>query len=118
MSRKNLNHVLDEQFAELLVCQAETIRSWPNATERFEQAEIHVRTALLEQIRGRITQETQCRVYSILSFVIPADGAFEGDPQPLAELEREADWERAYHEQLQRRFCEDCGEGICRAEES
>lgn len=115
MTGNSLSHILNEQFAELLVSQAETIRAWPDVRERTEQAETHVRTALLEQMRGRISQESQFRIYSILSFVMPEDGAFEREMKPLAELEREADWETAYHEQLRRQSCPECGDWACSA---
>lgn len=85
-----------------MIGQAETIRNWPLPGERREQAEIHVRIALWERGIGRISDETQFRVYSILSFVMPDDAASTDEPVPLAELEREAAWQAAYHEQQER----------------
>lgn len=113
----SLRQVLDQQYANLMFRQAESIRDWHSGKERHEQAEIHVRLALWEQGMGRITLDTQCRIYSILSFVMPGDAAFEDESTPLEELEREAAWETAYHEQLERRSCPECGDENCSARE-
>jgi hypothetical protein len=72
---------------------------------------------LWERGLGRIGDETQYRVYSILSFVMPDDGAFLDEPTPLSELEKEAEIEAAYYEQLARQCCPDCGDGLCPAED-
>lgn len=100
-----------------MIEQAETIRHWPVGRERQEHAMIHVRLALWERGLGRISDETQHRVYSILSFAMPDDAAIENESMPLPELEREADIEAAYYEQLERRGCPECGDGICPVEE-
>jgi hypothetical protein len=117
MTRVQLIHVLGRQYEELLIRQAETIRDWPPGRERTEYAEIHVRTALLDQICRQVSQATLNRIYSILSFVMPDDGTFDGEPMPLAELERESEWEAAYHEQIKRRSCPECGDGTCPTDE-
>jgi hypothetical protein len=111
-----LSEVLGKQYERMLVRQAETIRDWPTGRERIEQAQIHVRTALLDQLRRQITQSTLSRVYSILSYVMPDETAFDREATPLADLEREAAWETAYHEQLDRQSCPECGDGICPGE--
>jgi hypothetical protein len=113
MPPQSLSQALQAQHEAALVHQAETIRNWPIPRERREQAEIHVRLALWERGIGRISDETQFRVYSILSFVMPDDAAFADETAPLQELEHEAAWEAAYHEQLERQSCPECGDGLC-----
>jgi hypothetical protein len=77
---------------------------------------IHVRSALWERGLGRITDATQYRIYSILSFAMPEEATLDEDPKPLAELEREAEIEVAYYQQLDRQSCPECGDGICPVE--
>lgn len=101
-----------------MIRQAQSIHDWPISRERQEQAEIHVRLALWERGLGRISGDTQFRIYSILNFVMPGDSTVDDERLPLEELEREAAWETAYHEQLQRQTCPECGDGICPADES
>lgn len=96
-----------------MIRQAETIRNWRPGMERIEQAEIHVRSVLWEQSIGRVGQATRYRVYSILNFVMPDDAAPAHDQTPLETLERDATWERAYYQQIERRSCPECGDGIC-----
>jgi hypothetical protein len=96
-----------------LIRQAETIRNWPIPRERQEQAEIHVRQALWERGLGRISDQTQYRIYSILSFVMPDDAAFVNEATLLPELRKEADMEAAFFEQLERQSCPECGDGLC-----
>ena len=117
MPHESLRQLLGKQYEDLLVRQAETIRDWPAGPERQEKAEIHIRLALWERQTGRIGDETQFQVYSILSFVMPKDGAFDDEQVPLQELERETAWEVAYHEELERRSCPECGDGSCPATE-
>ena len=117
MSPESLTQVLQAQHERAMIRQAETIRDWPIARERQEQAEIQVRSALWERGLGRISDETQYRVYSILSFAMPNDDPVENGPAPLAELEPETDIETAYYEQLERQSCPECGDGICPVDE-
>jgi hypothetical protein len=117
MAGETLSQVLGQQYERMLIRQAETIRDWPVGQERTELAEIHARTALLDQTRRQVSQATLTRVYAILSFVMPRGNAFDGEPAPLAELEREAGWETAYHEQLKRQICPECGDGVCPVED-
>jgi hypothetical protein len=100
-----------------LIAQAETIRGWPPGDERHELAENHVRLAIWERGLGRITDDAQHRIYSLLSFVMPDDDAFNGESVPLAELEQETTWVAAYHEQLEQRTCPECGDGKCQVED-
>jgi hypothetical protein len=118
MPPQTLRQALQAQHEAVLIRQAETIRDWPIPRERDEQAEIHVRLALWERGLGRISDETQYRVYSILSLVMPDDGAFADAPKPLVELEKEPDIEGAYYEQLARQSCSECGDGLCPVEDS
>jgi hypothetical protein len=113
MPPQSLSQALQAQHEAALIRQAELICNWPIPRERQEQAEIHVRQALWERGLGRISNETQYRVYSILSFVMPDDAAFADEATPLAELEKEADMEAAYFEQLERQSCPECGDGHC-----
>lgn len=117
MSSFTLAQALRNELEASIVRQSETIRDWPPGQERDGQAAIHVRLALWEQGRGRISSATQRRIYSILSFVMPEDVPSKDEPAPLAELEREADVEAAYYEQLKRQSCPECGDGVCPAEE-
>jgi hypothetical protein len=48
---------------------------------------------------------------------MPEEATLEGDPMPLAELEREAEIETAFYQQLDRQSCPECGDGICPVEE-
>ncbi len=113
MSPHTLSQALQAQHEAAMIRQAEIIRDWPIIRDRHEQAMIHVRQTLWERGLGRISDETQYRVYSILSFVMPDDAAFDDEPVPLAELEREAAVETAFYEQLAQRGCPECGDGIC-----
>jgi hypothetical protein len=113
MPAHSLSQTLQALHEAALVRQAETIRDWPIPRERREQAGIHLRLALWERGLGHISEATQYRVYSILSFVMPDDAAYVDEQVPLEELEREAEWEAAYHEQLRRQSCPECGDGIC-----
>lgn len=117
MPQESLTQILQSQHERAMIRQAETIRDWPIARERQEQAEIQVRSVLWERGLGRISNETQYRVFSILSFAMPNDAAIESEPAPLAELEPETDIEAAFYEQLDRQSCQECGDGICPVEE-
>lgn len=118
MPPSTLAQALREHHEEAMIRQAETIREWPVGHERHEQAMIHVRSALWEQGMGLISEETQYRIYSMLSFTMPDEATFENEPTPLPELERETDIEAAYYEQLERQGCAECGDGICPVEDS
>lgn len=72
-----------------MIRQAEKIRDWPVGSEREEQAMIHVRQALHET-PTRISERTQYRIYSILSFVMPGDSWRVGEEIPQEVLEQEA----------------------------
>jgi hypothetical protein len=113
MPDASLAQALRQEHELAIVRQAELIRDWPPEPQRCEQAEIHVRLALWEQGIGRISQAAQRRVYSILSFVMPDDAAFPEEQTPLDTLQSEAEWQRAYNEQIEQRSCPECGDGAC-----
>jgi hypothetical protein len=117
MQLSTLAQGLRDRHESTLIQQAELIRDWPRGRERNEQAMIHIRLALSEQCFGRISQATQARVYSLLSFAMPDDATFTDEPTPIAELQREAADEAAYYEQLERQSCPECGDGICPVDE-
>lgn len=118
MPDRTLSQALRQRHEAALIEQAETIHRWPIGRERHEQAIIHIRSTLWERGLGRISDETQYRVYSILNFALPDEAAFENEPAPLPELEPETDIEAAYYEQLERQSCPECGDGICPVEDS
>jgi hypothetical protein len=117
MPPQTLREALQAQHEAALIRQAETIQRWPIPRERLEQAEVHVRLALWERGLGRISDQTQYRVYSILNFVMPNGECADGGVIPIEELQREADWEAAYFEQLERQSCPECGDGLCPGED-
>lgn len=110
-----LARALSQDYEAMFIRQAELIRDWSEGPERREQAEIHVRWALLES-GMRISQETLYHVYSILHFVMPSDAVCPDEPTPDVVLEQQAEWEMAYLEQLNQQMCEDCGDGLCPVE--
>jgi hypothetical protein len=117
MHTTTLAQALRDEHEAAMIRQAEIICRWPIGRERHEQAMILVRAALWERGLGRITDATQYRIYSILNFAMPEEATLEGDPMPLAELEREAEIETAFYQQLDRQSCPECGDGICPVEE-
>lgn len=117
MTAPTLAEALQSQHETAMILQAETIRDWPMTRERTAQAEIHVRTALWERGLDRISDETQYRIYSMLSFAMPNDDAYASETKSLPELEKEANAETAYYEQLERQSCPECGDGHCPADD-
>lgn len=115
MHSTTLSLALRNEHEAAMIRQAEIICQWPVGRERHEQAMIHVRSALWERGLGLIADATQYRIYSILSFAMPEDATLDDDPMPLAELEREAEIEAAYYQQLDRQSCPECGDGKCSA---
>ncbi|HZZ26994.1 MAG TPA: hypothetical protein VFE46_03215 [Pirellulales bacterium] len=57
-----------------LLRAAETIRDWPQPTERMEHAIRHIREAMYFCTVSKITHAEESLVYSILAFAMP-----EGD---------------------------------------
>jgi hypothetical protein len=117
MTSMSLSEAVQAQHEATLIRQAETIRDWPITRERQEVAEIHIRMTLWERGLDRISDETQHRVYSILSFAMPVETAYAERSTSLAELEKEPNIEAAYYEQLDRLSCLECGDGLCPVEE-
>lgn len=98
-----------------MIRHAEIIRDWPAGEERTHAAETHVRQALFET-PSRISQATQYRVYSILSFVMPDDAWRAGDQVPVELLEEQARYELEHQRQLEQRSCPECGDGVCQVD--
>jgi hypothetical protein len=111
MSPAKLQEALRDLHADAMIRQAQIIHDWPAGPERDEHAATHVRFALWEQNMGRITDETKQAIFSTLCFALPAVTDFTDGSTPLETLEREADWELAYHDQLDRQQCPECGDG-------
>ena len=57
---------------DCMVAEAELIRDWPEGEDRTEYAMRHLREARLQNVLGNLTQHEQYRVFSILSFAMPA----------------------------------------------
>lgn len=112
MAHDSLRKRLFEQHESDMVRMAEMIRDWGPGTERTHSAEMFVRQALFET-PSRISQETQYRIYSILSFVMPEDAAYADEPTPEPVLDKQAEMERLYQQQLDQRSCPECGDGMC-----
>jgi hypothetical protein len=113
MSPQPLAQALQAQHEAAMIGQAETIRRWQEPRERLRQAEIHVRLALFEQQGGRISSEAKSKIFALLHFAMPDAAAYIDEPRLLRELQRETAWEAAYHEQLTRSSCPECGDGLC-----
>jgi hypothetical protein len=113
MSFRPLAEALQTQHEAAMIAQAETIHHWPEPRERLSQAEIHVRLALLEQQSGRISGAAKSKIFALLRYAMPDPSTYTDEPRLLPELEREAAWEAAYHEELSRRSCQECGDGLC-----
>jgi hypothetical protein len=83
-----LGSILRQMRADCLIREAETIRDWPNGEERTEYAARHLREARLHNVLGSLTEREQYRIYSILSFAMPADAPRHGERPPDDGLER------------------------------
>jgi hypothetical protein len=71
---EDLSFRLHALCVDHLLRAAETIRDWPQPTERMDQAIRHIREAMYLCTVGKITQAEESQVYSILAFAMP-----EGD---------------------------------------
>ncbi len=87
---------------ESLLKQAAMVRDWEDGPQRAEQAKALIRQALVEWATGRISQETESKLYVILDFAMP--GHCSNDSEKYA---------TAYQQQLARQHCAECGDGIC-----
>jgi hypothetical protein len=63
-----------------------------------------------------ISPAEQSRVFSILSFAMPTSDASQSEPVPENVLDKAAAYEAAFHEQLERQSCPECGDGMCPVE--
>src|ERR1051326_7751438 len=96
-----------------LLMAAEMIRAAPESIERTSQAIRHVREAMYFCTIKKISQAEESQVFSILSFAMPPPAVVENEPIPDRILDQAADDEAAYNEQLERRSCPECGDGMC-----
>lgn len=112
MNPGSLRQRLFDQHESDMVRLAEIIRDWEPGTERDHSAEIFVRQALFET-PARISQATQYRIYSLLSFVMPDDATYVEEETPEPVLDKQAEMARLYQEQLDQRSCPECGDGMC-----
>jgi hypothetical protein len=100
--------------AEHVVRSAEIIRDWPDTLERLDQAIIYIREAMYLCTVNRISYVEESRIFSILSFAMPTHATVENEPNVLNQPDA---YEAAYNEQLERRSCPECGDGICPVDE-
>ncbi len=78
------------------------VRDWQDGPERAEQAKLLIRQVLVEWATGKISQETESQLYTILEFAMPGHQGGERD-----------DFSAEYQQQLNRQQCVDCGDGVC-----
>ena len=79
---EHLSHLLRKQRSDALLRQAEAIRDYPDCEERIQEAETHVREAMLQRALGNLSDAERYRIFSILSFVMPSDAPGENEPPP------------------------------------
>ena len=79
---ESLAKVLHDHRVDALIAEAEFIRDWPDSSERIEEATVLIREAMLRCTTGRISHAEESRVFSILSFAMPANYYVEGEPSP------------------------------------
>jgi hypothetical protein len=104
---------LHDLHVEHLIRIAETIRDWPATKERLDQATRYIRETMYFCAMKRISQAEESQVFSILSFAMPTRAAVENEPIPDKILDQTAADEAAYNEQIERRSCPECGDGMC-----
>lgn len=78
-----LASMLRRMRAESLISEAETIHAHPVGDERTTEAETLVREAMLQRTLGRLRQEEESRIFSLLNFVMPDDAPYFDEPWPL-----------------------------------
>ncbi len=98
----SLSAALAQEWKESLLKQAKIVRDWEDGPERAEQAKALIRQALVEWATGKISQETESMLYTILDFAMPEPHAIESE-----------DCAVAYQQQLDRQHCPECGDGRC-----
>jgi hypothetical protein len=108
-----LGRILRQMRADCMIREAETIRDWPEGQERFEFALSHLREARLQNLLGNVTEREQYRIYSILSFAMPADApAFDEAPPAHVDAEPPAEMQQTPPEELTCQLgCEACDAG-------
>ncbi len=78
----SLAKVLHGHRVDALISEAQLIRDWPESPERIEEATMLIREAMLRCTTGHISHAEESRVFSILSFAMPANYYVEGEPSP------------------------------------
>ena len=68
---ETLTSVLRRHRAGALIAEAEVIRESADGADRTREAERHVREAMLQRVLGNLTAEEECRILSLLHFVMP-----------------------------------------------
>ncbi len=77
-----LGAILRQMRADGLISEAETICRWPDGRDRTQYAMRHLRETRLQNVLGNLTEHEQYRIYSILSFAMPADACQEDESPP------------------------------------
>lgn len=103
--RKSLTQALANERSDSLLRQAAIIRDWADGPDRATAAQALIRESFVAWATGQITQETESKLYTVLSFAMPNGQA----------AATQAD-EEAYQQQLERQYCPECGDGMCPVE--
>jgi hypothetical protein len=80
---ESLDVMLRRMQFQSLTREAETIRDYRPGTKRDEAAWKYLRQTRLDRMVGKITHEQEFRIFSILSFAMPADAPAVGESAPL-----------------------------------
>jgi hypothetical protein len=68
---ESLAILLRRRREQHLIADAEFVRDHAEAADRLEYARSLVREAMLQCVLGNISQETESRVFTVLSFAMP-----------------------------------------------
>ena len=75
---ESLACLLRRRREQHLIADAEVVRDHPDSAQRLDFGRRLVRESMLQCVLGNISQETENRVFTILSFAMPLyDGAAE-----------------------------------------
>jgi hypothetical protein len=80
---ESLGDTLRRMQVQSLTREAETIRDYRPGPERDKAAWKYLRQTRLDRMVGKITQEQEFRIFSILSFAMPADAPAVGESAPV-----------------------------------
>ena len=101
-STDSLWEALEHERGGSLQRQAVLIRNWKDGPDRAEAAKELIRKTFVECVTGQIRQETEAKIYSVLSFAMSEENPNSSDG-----------YEDAVREQQRRQDCPECGEGGC-----